>query len=158
MARTYEPIQSITVSGAGVTSFVFSGIPQTYTDLVFVYKGVGTGSLIKYIDANAGGIPGAAWSLYGLTSSSGAGYYGTSWVDIVNAGANWNMTIIDIMQYTNTNVYKTYLSRQYGPGISNELVTGSLSLTAAITTLRIVAHNNNFGIGSMATLYGIKAA
>lgn len=158
MARTYEPIQSISVTASGVTSFVFTSIPQTYTDLVVVYKGLGTGSLIKYIDMNAGGAPGAAWVLYGSTSTTGAGYYSTSWLDVVNPGANWNMTIIDIMQYTNTNVYKTYMSRQYGPGISNELVSGTLSDLSAITTLRIVGSANNFGVGSRATLYGIKAA
>jgi hypothetical protein len=157
MTATYENIATTTL-GSNQSSVTFSSISASFTDLVIVYNGTATGSMIKRIKFN--GDTGANYSatvIYGTGSAAGSARYTESWLDVVNAGTNNAMTIVQIMNYSNTTTNKTYLSRQSSAAISTEAVVGLWRSTAAINTILIEGSANQFTTGSTFTLYGIKA-
>lgn len=160
MPKTYEPIQTVTVSGSSTTSMVFNTIPQTYTDLVLVWVGSATGSMIKVINFNSGGSSFSMSTMYNNGSTTrAAGNYSSGYLDVVNAGTNRSMCVAHIFNYTNTTTNKIYMSRQTCSDVSNELCVGTWQSTSAITSLTVNTHSSNpFTDGTTATLYGIKAA
>jgi hypothetical protein len=159
MTATYESIATTTL-GSAAASVTFSTIPGTYTDLVIVFNGVSTAaSFIKRIKFNGDtGANYSATALYGTGSSAASARYSESWLDVVNAGTNDAMTIIHIMNYSNTTTNKTYLSRHSSAAASTEAVVGLWRSTAAITSVLIEGNSGNqFASGCVFTLYGIKA-
>ena len=112
---TYTPIATNTVT-SNVTSYTFTSIPTTYTDLRLILSGiltnndnitirVGNGSVdtgTNYSSTYLGG-SGSAASSGRFTSTSVAylGYIGTG------------IAKYDFMNYSNTTTYKTYLSHIY---------------------------------------------
>lgn len=160
MPKTYEPIQTVTVSGSSTTSMVFNTIPQTYTDLVIVWVGSATGSMIKVLNFNGSGSTYTSTVMYNNGSTTrAAANYSSPYLDVVNAAANRAMCVAHIFNYTNTTTNKIYMSRQTCSDISNELIVGTWQSTSAITSLTVNTHSSNaFTDGTTATLYGIKAA
>jgi hypothetical protein len=168
-AATYEPIATQTLSSAA-TLITFSSIPATYTDLRVVVNYIsvsgGTTNLGLRINSNSnvGGIyydtymrsiGSAAQSSYenAVTLFDFLGYYGAS--DTIPA-----LSTIDIFSYagsTNKTLLWTEANNLNGTG-QVYAAAGLWDSTAAITSLYLRAGNYNFGIGTTATLYGIKAA
>jgi len=166
-ASTYNFIASQTVSGSSTSTVVFSNIPQTYTDLVLViYGGLASGSDggLSIQTGNSSANPGSVYSttyLYG-TGSSAASSRDTSQVG-AHAGrmdTTTTSSTIHFLNYSNTNMYKTILSR----GNDSTLVMGTVSLVrdmTAVNTIKVMTNDSasvNFSSGSTFTLYGIKAA
>lgn len=161
--KTYDPIATQTL-GSAVASVTFSSISGAYTDLVLVYAGIiasgGEVGLSLRFNGDSG-------SNYSKTDIVGSGSAATSVRDSNYAEANIGLasstvqanSIFHIMNYANTTTYKTALGRGNNTGGYVRAGVGLWRNTAAITSVTLVAGGAaNFNIGTIVTLYGIKAA
>lgn len=161
---TYTPIATYTASGTPA-SYTFSSIPSTYTDLRIVFNGgVTSGAINLRLEYN--GDTGSNYSNTDLTGDGSsasshrtsnttsilANYYG-----YMTADQNTNI-LIDIMNYANTTIYKTNLTRANNAGNGTAASVGLWRSTAAINAVKVMASGGNFSNGSTITLYGIAAA
>jgi hypothetical protein len=162
MPKTYEPIATTTL-GSAATSYTFSSIPATYTDLVLVADMSATGTT-NFPGIRLNGDTASNYSrtyLNGdgtsVTSSRNSESYMTIFGNAIGASrANF---IVHFMDYANTTTFKTALSRKNDTsGVSG--ATASLwRSTAAINSILIASQTSDtFSIGTTFTLYGIKAA
>ena len=160
MARTYEPIASTTL-GSDATTITFSSIPGTYTDLRVVVHGEVSANANSYMRFNSDSGTNYSWTyVQGYTSaSSGRATGNGSGTDVGYAFANQRLAITsDVMSYANTNVNKTVLS---GSAAAADLVIRYVGLwrsTAAITRIDLIRQSGNWKSGTVASVYGIKAA
>ena len=165
---TYTPLANITV-GVAATSVTFSNIPATYRDLILVHSMkhsfVGSATVrddaIRF-NADSGSNytsvlmkgNGSAASSDTLSGTSIQLLYGM-------ASADFQMGIVQVMDYSATDKHKTVL---YRSGLGNDSNQGAYAQasrwanTAAITTLRI-GPSGVFTIlaGSTFSLYGVIA-
>jgi hypothetical protein len=166
MAATYELIASTTLPTA-TNSYTFSSIPSTFNDLVLVcnWKGnsVAANLYLRLNGDTGANYPFVAMGSYGSTSTT-YGYVGTgsTWVSTITttgSSANdiWCGTTIDLNEYSNTSVWKNVLSKNSS---SNEVTYGctNWTSTAAINSIQVFSNGPDYAVGSMFTLYGIKAA
>ena len=171
----YFPLQVVTVGSAGAADVTFTNIPSTYShlqirvfargtetsDTVNVTTRVGNGS----IDTNSN----YAWhQLYGDGSSTGASagttqsfMYMPQVATDLNSASIYGSVIIDILDYANTNKYKTL--RGFGGFDANGsgkvfLRSGLWQSTSAINTVRLYPNSGNWKQYSQFALYGIKGA
>jgi len=168
-SATYEPIATTTLS-SGSPTITFSSIPQTYTDLIFVMSITNTSSTVYRSmqfnsDTSSGSTNYSNTTLYGDGGAAGSdrqsNTYGIGAFDGTSSGSNTNSLIGNIMNYTNTNVYKTVIIRSNNRSSDSraDAVAGLWRSTAAISSITMTSANgNNYGIGTTATLYGISAA
>ena len=158
--QTYNPIASITL-GAATASVTFSAIPQTYTDLVIVMFSDQTASSISRMEFNndtatnysatfiAGDISNTATSNRASNANSTA---------ITYTSANEQISIIHLMNYSNTTTNKTNLSKR-NDALGNVILNvGLWRSTAAITSVKLSSTSSTFTSNSTFNLYGIKAA
>ena len=158
MPATYEPIATTTLSTA-TASVSFSSIPQTYTDLVLIVRGAATASAAAQItlNNNTSGI----YDDLRLFSSTSAGTdhspnSGTMYVG--GSAFTDGMFIVNIFNYTNTNVGKSIMSRYSSPATLNAMCLTTFQSTAAVTSIEVGVTSSTYVSGSNFTLYGIKAA
>lgn len=164
---TYQPIASVTLSSAQ-SSVTFSGIPQTYTDLVLVASPAQTtaGQGDIYIQFNSDtGSNYSATALYGSGSVAGSTrqsnqtgirpeYYGYPDTTI-----GQTTTIIQVMNYSNTTTNKTLLARANAATTGTDAVVGLWRNTAAITSMTLLMNASaTFKSGSTFNLYGVANA
>lgn len=164
-STSFESIATQTVGAGGAASITFSSIPSTYKHLqiratallqtsneallmrangdtannYFCHYLYGTGAAA----ASSNSVP---TSYYYLNSGNDSTYPGPS--------------VTDILDYTNTNKYKTIRSlagvdKNGGSGYV-WLFSGAWANTNAITTLTLYAGNGNLNQYSSFALYGIK--
>lgn len=164
MAATYEPIATITVSGASTNSVTFSNIAATWTDLVVIAKYSLSSETLQARFNSDSGSNYSCTNLYGNGSSAASNRranFTEARLGLENANQNGLGTgRFHFMSYTNTNVYKTILCESAVPG---QEVTRRINLwrnTAAITSINLSSFNAswNFSSGDTFSLYGIKAA
>lgn len=162
---TYEPIATSTLGTAGF--FTFSSIPSTYTDLKLVLVGGGDGGTVavrlqfnsdtgfNYSNTVLIGDGASATS----TRQTGTQNISTGNFDMPNAASAIGVFIIDIFSYagsTNKTVLETNAGDRNGSGNVSRNV-GLWRSTSAINSIYL-SGGRNFAVGTMATLYGIKAA
>lgn len=156
---TYVPIQAITLSSATAT-VEFTGIPQTYTDLILVVNGFGTAA--TFYEAQINGDTGSNYTRIqmngnGSTATSGVnngisviyGEYGSSSTDI-------GISTMQFNSYANATINKTIIER--GNAIANYIYASATlwNNTNAINRITVKAANSgNHGSGTTFTLYGI---
>lgn len=166
MAVTYEPIAGTTL-GAATSTVTLSSIPSTYTDLVlvFLYKGNTTNQPTLQLTFNATTTGYSGTQLVG-NGTSAASYRNTSAsyisvarsVGVPASTSGVGTILIDIMSYANTSIYKTILARAAASDTGVERDVGLWQNTAAINEIKITtATSNDFAIGSVVSLYGVKA-
>lgn len=166
MATTYEPIATTTL-GSTSNTITFSSISSAYTDLrlVFNLKSTSAGTVIATITVNGSGTGYSTTHLYGdgtsvisgrQTSYSNWGATGPS----LAASATGLLTL-DIFSYTGSTYKTALMTRSYDNNGSGSSFT-SVQLwqnTAAISSITLSEGlANGFAAGTIATLYGIKAA
>lgn len=158
---TYTPLASITLSAAA-SSVTFSGIPQTYTDLVLVLAGAQNTAGSNYIELNSDTGTNYSYTfMYGdgtSAASSRDSSKGPSQGGILfYFGTDQNNAILNFQNYSNTTTYKTILSRSNGSGYTSARV-GLWRSTSAITQIKVYAGSTNtFNSGTTFNLYGIDA-
>ena len=164
MPVTYDKIATNILSSA-VATITFSSIPATYTDLVVIISAKTTSAaqnLLMRVNSDTGtnysttlltGSGTAVGSVKTSNATQGAldnyGYPDT---------ANHNITTVNIMNYANTSVYKSWLSRANNAANGSTALVGLWRSTSAINAVEIFISSNTFTAGSTFTLYGIKAA
>ena len=164
MAFTYEPLGTTTFSSSA-SSYTFSSIPGTYTDLVLVIYGqvsvLNNSNFIQFNGDTAGN--------YSITEFTGRStgtsttrantitaiygeYYGA-----FPASPDWAVSVHHINNYASTAMYKTTVTHAASP-TATDLIIGLWKSTAAITSIKVSQPNYSYNSGTMMTLYGIKAA
>jgi hypothetical protein len=161
MAKTYEPIQTQTV-GTAVATVTFSSIPQTYTDLILVFRGITTAATTEniYCTYNSDSSSLYSWTRIvgdGSTASS-ARSSGQTYQIIADTDLNQMNSVTQIMNYSNTTTFKTAISRSNSSGLRASLYADLYRSTNAISSVTLTMSSGNFATGSTFTLYGIKAA
>ncbi len=157
---TYTPIASQTLSSAAA-SVTFSGIPQTYTDLVLVVAGTNASGL----SGNGIRFNSDTSSNYSSTNLDGNGSSASSArhtnQTYIRAGISFtsqSISIINIQNYANTTTNKTVLARG---GAAESYVRADVGLwrsTSAINSIfYFVDSGANFGAGTTFNLYGIAS-
>jgi hypothetical protein len=165
-----EPIAVSTVPSGGLSSITFGSIPQTYTHLQIRYisrNASATDTTIVRFNNDSGS--NYAWHQLrgsGSTATSVAGtnasYWELPWVTYSGTTASaYGSGVADILDYTNTNKYKT--ARAFGGADTNGsgfvyLASGLWQSTSAISTIVIQASTGNLAQYSSYALYGIKGA
>jgi len=165
---TYTPIATTTL-GSAVSSYTFSSIPTTYTDLVLqCQSGLSASGNAIYVQLN--GANTASYSdtyMLGTGSSATSGRLTTSTtpygIRIIGRGTGTttdlnNISIVHLMNYSSTTIYKTLLTRQSIPSLATIATVGLFASTSAITSIAIQGDAGNLLAGSTFTLYGIASA
>jgi hypothetical protein len=160
MAATYEPIASVTASGAATTA-TFSAISGTYTDLRLVAVGSSSSaSTTVRMRVNSDTGTNYSWTdLYGdgsvaasVRSSNDTSLY------LASVGTGQTTNIADFMSYANTNVNKTVLVSNSRSDSVVQLFAELWGSTSAITSIEVYISSGSFTDGFTLSLYGIKAA
>ena len=157
---TYTPIATTTLTGG--TSYTFSSIPSTYTDLVLVAS-VATTSGNSNLAMQYNGDTGTNYSftrVYGYSGSAGSGrasnvpdnYFG-------DIGTTFTSNILHIQNYSNSTTNKTAIIRSNDTTSAVQAWVNLWRNTAAINAIKVYpTGGQTFANGSMLTLYGIAAA
>lgn len=165
MPATYEPIATTTLSSAAAT-ITFSSIPSTYTDLRIVLTGkVTTSGYGFYVRFNSdSGTNYSRTNIFGDGTSPGTNAQMTNTSTPYQTHSGMSSTVptmyeFDIFSYSGS-THKTMLSKasedKNGSGSTAAYVTLWRS-TSAINTISFT-NGSTFVTGTIATLYGIKAA
>jgi hypothetical protein len=154
---------STTTLGTAVNSVTIGSIPSTYTDLRLIYNAINITSqdsvLITFNGDTSSNysstILGGNGSAAGSERRSSVPYIivTNNYVTLVNGNG-----LFDFMNYSNSTTNKTVLMRSGNAADSTVASVGLWRSTSAITSINL--RNGGaftFGIGSMFTLYGIKA-
>jgi hypothetical protein len=160
-ASTHTFIASYTVSGA--SSLTFANIPQDYTDLRLASTYSLSSSSNTYVKFNFNGDTSANYSLTSMYAGGTSGSGREANLSIGIFSDNFTTTnsqnavnVLDIMGYSNTNVYKNCLSKTSENGTLVQLLTTPYRSTAPVTNILLQPSTGTF-TGTF-TLYGIKAA
>ena len=170
-AGDYESIATVTVGSGGAANVEFTSIPGTYTHLQI--RGISrsttaaTGEDEVRIQVNSDtGNNYSRHYLYGTGSAVGAtgtattsyGFLATAPRDN-NTASIYGVAVIDILDYANTNKYKTMrsLSGDDRNGSGNvQLCSALWQSTSAITSIKLYPEQNNFKQYTSFALYGCK--
>jgi hypothetical protein len=160
MAKTYEPIFTYTLPSAQ-TSYTFTSIPSTYTDLLIITAG--SASSLSGVNLQFNSDTGSNYSrtvLYGTGSVAGSvRSSGVVQIGSGTFGTTQSVSRINVMNYSNTTTYKTALCRSDSASDELTAIIGLWRSTSAITAIKVFTDASvNFTTGSTFTLYGIKAA
>jgi hypothetical protein len=167
---TYTPIATTTLSSNAAT-VTFSSIPSTYTDIVLQATMLQNGTATAtngYITLNSSATG------YSRTGIQGSGTVASSYrntgmdkmyFSVDSNATDWAFHTHHFMNYANTSIYKTVLSRQNNAATLVGAVVFIWQNTAAINSIAITASDNQgagtadqFVAGTTFTLYGISAA
>ena len=166
LANSYESISTVTVGSGGAGSVTFSSIPATYTHLQI--RGIARAGGDGQLDATLNSDTGTNYSCHSLLGyGSGVAPNAESNSSKITMEAYTNATsvfaayIIDILDYANTNKYKT--TRNLAGYDSNgagrvSLNSGNWRNTNAITSVTLTARSQTFQQYTQFALYGIKGA
>ena len=108
----YESIATITIGAGGSTSITFSSIPSTYSHLQLRIATNGGGDRLQF-NSDTGSNYARHYSLGNGSAASAGGSINQTYAavgDYTTTASFFPGTIIDILDYSNTNKYKTVRS------------------------------------------------
>jgi hypothetical protein len=157
---TYTPIATTTL-GSAVSSYTFSSIPSTYTDLIVIFAGTiasSEGAYTLQFNSDTGSNYSTTF-LYGDGSAASSGRVSNqTTIYAGRATTTQGNGIAHIQNYSNATTYKTVISRGNNSSLTIAYV-GLWRSTAAINSIKIANETgSNLSSGSTFTLYGIAAA
>ena len=170
----YESIATTTVGGGGAATVSFTSIPATYTHLqirgISRSTATGTGTEASLITFNSDATAnysyhtirgdGSTATATGSASTTFMVFWGS--VRAGDTASVFGGSVVDILDYANTNKYKTL--RALGGIDTNTTVdyvvlsSGNWRSTSAVTGITIACGAGNFAQYSQFALYGIKGA
>jgi hypothetical protein len=181
----FESIATVTVGGGGAANVEFTSIPATYTHLQVRVFGqtnratYGVDPMRVQFNGVSGASGGSGYTRHGIqgdgsddiafgadsSSNNNDGQF--AWSLGTTTGSSWGTGIIDILDYANTNKYKTI--RSIGGVDLNGTVGGSggfvglgsnlFLYTTAITSIKLIPFvGSTISEYSHFALYGIKGA
>ena len=160
-----EAISSV-VLNATQTTVEFNNIPQTYSHLhlrTSINNSVNVSIQTRFNNDSS-----ALYTRHFISGDGGGTVTGFKAVDINNIGTllasstvtnNFQTNIVDILDYSSTNKFKTARSISgvdYNGSGYVALISGLYRSTNAITTFNLISAGGTFSVGSTFTLYGIK--
>jgi hypothetical protein len=163
MASTYNAIATTTLGSAqsNITFSSFSG----YTDLILIFNGKVSANDDLYLQFNSDtGTNYSNTTLRGngttASSTRGSSTTGARLSDQGSPTTGTESTVIAHLQnYSNTTTYKTIIDRANNASTGADAIASLWRSTSAITTIKLYCGGGaNLAVGSIATLYGIKAA
>ena len=165
---SYESIATVTVGSGGSSSISFTSIPSTYTHLQIRATMINASNNYS-IKIRFNSDTSTNYSAHQITGTGSAVLAGAeSSVDIALIGVGANNTslysagmVTDILDYANTNKYKTVRSLSGGDGNGSgqiKLCSAGWRSTSAITSIFINADGSTFNQYTHFALYGIKGA
>ena len=183
VTNSYESIATVTVGSGGAANVEFTSIPSTYTHLQIRYMAATDRSNfnvdVPYMQVGNGSIDtGANYSFHNLNVradsvlSADAGSNSTNIYYLyasssARIASTFAVGVIDILDYANTNKYKTIRSLNgcdlngtpSSQGGALSLTSGNWRSTSAITHIRITpVIGPNFTQYTQFALYGIRGA
>jgi hypothetical protein len=171
ITNSYESIATTTVGSGGSSTITFSSIPSTFKHLQIRYIARDTTSTN---DANStllrfnGDTSYTRHYLYGDGNSVAAGYVSQTYIDaglLVGGGqlaSAFGVGVVDILDYGNTNKYKTVrtLSGSNTNATTNVnyvmYQSGLYISTSAISSIVVTTNGTAFAQHSQFALYGIR--
>lgn len=164
-ASSYESIATSVLTGTA-SSITFSSIPQTYTHLQIRATMLNASNLYS-IKLQFNSDTATNYSCHQITGTGAAVPVGAETnvgivligVGAVNTTSYTAGMVTDILDYTNTNKYKTVRSISGGDGNGSgqvKLCSANWRSTSAITSIYINADGSNFNQYTHFALYGIK--
>lgn len=152
-------------SSGSISSLSFNNIPQTYTHLQIRGTGYFTTANNPFIRFNSDSASNYSWH-HAWSSGAGTAYNYASPASFMFVGyadsANQPVSFyIDILDYRNTNKFKTVRAQHAGEfnGGSGEVALWSgtwRNKNAAVTSIQFSPGGGNFAVGSQISLYGVK--
>ena len=159
---SFDSIATITVGAGGSANETFSSIPQTYKHLQLRWFSRSSGGAYNPI-VRFNGDTGSTYSWHyldgpGTTLGAGGGGSQTSilMAGIAGTASTFAVGIMDILDYTNTNKYKTVRVSQgadYNGSGAVDLWSGTWQSNSAITSMYLGFSSAQY---SHYALYGIK--
>jgi len=165
---SYESIATVTVGSGGAANIEFTSIPSTFEHLqirLFVRPtSTSNGPVFMQCNSDTGSnytrhsVRGDSSTVYASGQASQTSMYFNGFNVYAGATSNPTVSIIDILDYKNTNKYKTVRTLA---GLQNNgsgevgLYSGMWMNTNAITSIKLF-DNVNYGEFTKAALYGIK--
>ena len=161
--NNFSSIATVTVGSGGSSSVTFSSIPSTYTHLQLRIMGFTTGAVNSGIQFNGDSSGNYSYHYLDGNGSSASATGGTganaAIFGYIDGSATYpEVAIIDILDYTNTNKYKTirHFSGNDTNGSGYVWFNSSLwNNTAAITSISTPSATTYRQYSSFA-LYGVK--
>ena len=160
--NTYTPLATTTLASAA-SSYTFSSISGSYTDLVLVAAVQNTANTGDEVAFQVNGDTTTNYSrtrLYGNGSTAGTSTSSavTKGALGINSTTDFSVITANFQNYSNSTTYKPVISRGSSSGYTS--VYASLwRSTSAITSITILPDSGTtFTTGSTFTLYGILAA
>ena len=175
VTSSYESIASVTVGSGGSSTVTFSSIPATYTHLQIrgIFKGSSSNDALVLMQCNSDtGSNYARHTLRGNGSSASANAQTSQTATVAGFWHptfptpdtnNFGATVVDIVDYLNTNKYKTV---RVLSGTDNNNTYGTIVFSSglwmsssAITSLTLIGPDSGtFAQYSSFALYGIKGS
>ena len=162
-ASSYESIASTTVGAGGSSTVTFSSIPSTYTHLQIRSLNRGGSSGNVRFNSDTGNNYTRHYLEGTGTSAVAGGASSQPYIDIfgnTTTASIFAVNIIDILDYANTNKYKTARNLSgvdtNGGGYVG-IQSGLWMNSSAISTITLTSAGGNFAQYSSFALYGIKA-
>lgn len=176
--NSYESIATITVGSTSQASIELTSIPSTYAHLqlrCYLQADRATYGMGEF-EMTVNGAGGTNYSRHGIVGygSVNTGYWGTANAAYIfadrglgtNTGGTYAGLVIDILDYTNSNKFKTIRGIQgvdfngsvggyYG---AVNLFSGAYKSTDTISSIKFTSVYGNFTQYSQVALYGIKVA
>jgi hypothetical protein len=161
MASTYEKIASTTL-GSATNTVTFASVASTYTDIRLIYTGSNSANGSAYIQVGNGSVDsGNNYSFTYLYANGSAVSSGrslnTNSVFLADINTGGSMVDVNIFSYAGS-TFKPILGNGSDAAIDSNQSVGLWRNTAAVDYISIFSTGGNFTVGSMFTLYGIKAA
>jgi hypothetical protein len=158
---TYSTIATTTL-GSAASSYTFSSIPSTYTDLVLVSNFSTTAGNTQNVYCTVNGDSSVLYSWTRIvgdgTSASSARASGGTYFIVSDTGTVQMNAITQFMNYANTSTFKTALSRSSASDFRTSTYADLYRSTNAISSITFTMSSGNFSTGSTFTLYGIACA
>ena len=162
---SYESIATVSIGSGGAANATFSSIPSTYKHLQ-IRQIAQCATAATWIAIQFNSDTGTNYTWHELrgdgASASAAGGGGLAYIRIAlqDAGSYWSSAVTDILDYQNTNKYKTTRSLhgvdRNGGGVVG-LTSGFWANTAGVSSITIYPQGGgNFNQYSQFALYGIK--
>jgi hypothetical protein len=162
---TYTPLATTTLASP-TSSYTFSSISGSYTDLVLIVSGSADSTAFDaWIRLNSdSGSNYSSTNMYGTGTSALSQRESNVTFLRIDRQATWRsgnrtMNRVNLMNYSNSTTYKTVITRGDAPADCVEAIVGLWRNTAAITSIQVGNDAGaNFATGTTFTLYGIQAA
>jgi hypothetical protein len=168
------PLQVITVGPAGASSISFTNIPNTYSHLQLriLARSTRTTAVTDYMNVTVNSDTGANYTYHflqgdgsvtqaGASTSLNQAY--SSYIASDTSGTSiFGVNILDLLDYANTNKYKTF---RFLGGCDRNATEGKVAMmssvwmnTNAITSIQFAPSTGSFTQYSQFALYAVKGA